>query len=260
MSSAFLNARHAIVERHGKNGIRLVVDVIRRLNAPVEATALRVALRDVGVWFSDDDFQAMVSQSATDGVALSVDAFVRCLIGDLPSRRKNVLQILWERLDKERRGFVETDAFLAAYDVTRHPDVTSNRRQPSDVANDFYELFADATARGIVTKEEVFAYYSGVSLRIDRTEDFELLIMRSFSLDRPRELFAADGPAKNLTHTSTQGRVHPLYQTSANMVGANCDKATGVTKAFNRTGEFTKHAPPFVGATTLNTSVTRPRV
>lgn len=263
--SAFATARQKVVERHGKNGVRLVVRIARQLGTPT-AGQLREVLRDAAVWFSDEDFTNMVSK-ASDGDTFNVDLFVQHFIGELPSRRKNVFQVLWERLDKDRKGFVELSALFEMYDVTRHPDVASGRRSRSEVESDFFRIFTQDDVCGIpsndiITKEELVAYYSGVSQKIDRNEDFELLIIRSFSLDRPKHLFAASDGAMNVTHRSQQGKVHPLYQTSASLVGQNCDGIPEeiLQKTHNRTAIFTKHAPPFTGATTLNTSVTRPKI
>jgi len=264
-ASAFAVARQKVVERHGKNGVRLVVRIARQQSSTTPEE-LRELLRGAAVWFSDEDFSQMVMKS-TEGSNFSIDSFVRQFIGELPPRRKNVLQVLWERLDKDRKGFVELSTFFDAYDVTRHPDVSSGRRNRHEVESDFFRIFTDddsgcGASNGVITREELTSYYTGVSETIKRNEDFELLIIRSFSLDRPKHLFAASDNAMNVTHRSQQGTSHPLYQTSASLVGQNCEGIPEeiLKKTHNRTAIFTKNAPPFTGATTMNTSVSRPKV
>lgn len=264
--SSFQNARVKVTERHGKNGIRLVVRVVRQNcgsdGCIASGDILRRALREVDIWIADEDFTDILSKSTVDG-RLSADSFVAQFVGELPSRRRNVVQVLWERLDSGRVGYIPADVLLRQYDVSRHPDVVSRRRSADDVAASFYSDFSDAE---VVPKEELFAYFAGASLGTERNEDFELRVARSFNLDRPAQFRAlAEGNRVDIstlggTATSTLGRAHPLYQTSAQQVGSTVVGAPQAPSEFNRKGAFTKNAPPFVGATTLNTSITTTRV
>lgn len=273
MSSSFQNARLKVTQRHGRNGIRMVVCVVRQISDQdgfiSSSETLRGALRGVDIWFADDDFTDMMAKSASaDGEKVSADAFIAQFVGELPSRRRNVVQILWERLDAERTGYVPADFLLRLYDVSRHPDVVSRRRAAEDVSGSFFNEFSGA---GVVSKEEIVAYFAGVSLNTERHEEFELRVARSFNLDRPAQFRAlAEGTAdlgstssssQGTTPKSTLGRAHPLYQTSAQQVGVTSSSdIPAADPRFNRKGAFTKHAPPFVGATGLNTSTSRTRV
>jgi hypothetical protein len=263
--SSFQNARLKVTERHGKNGIRLVVRVVRQCSDSdgniSSADLLRSSLREVDIWIADDDYSDILLKSTSEG-RLSADSFIKQFVGDLPSRRRNVVQVLWERLDAGRVGYVPADVLRRQYDVSRHPDVVSRRRNAEDVASTFYNDFSGSE---VVSKEEVFAYFAGASLGTERHEDFELRVARSFNLDRPSHFRAlAEGKSIDVTlggsAKSTLGRAHPLYQTAAQQVGSTVADAPLTSAAFNRKGAFTKNAPPFVGATSLNTSITTTRV
>lgn len=264
--SSFHNARLKVTERHGKNGIRLVVRVVRQNTGNdgfISLELLRSALRDVDIWIADEDFADIVSKCSSPTGKINSDIFIHQFVGELPSRRRNVVQILWERLDTLRAGYVPSDVLIRQYDVSRHPDVVSRRRSAGDVAASFYSDFSGGE---VVTKEELFAYFGGASLATERHEEFELRVARSFNLDRPAQFRAlAEGSALDVSVASTNnkstfGRAHPLYQTSAQLVGSTVADASQVASEFNRKGAFTKNAPPFVGATTLNTSITTTRV
>ena len=273
MVQAFDRLRHKIVERHGKAGIRLAVNAARSAPDVFDAASVRENLRANGVWIPDEDFDVMVAASQPDGV-FDINRFVKGLIGDIGSRRVNVLQVLWERLDPSQNLIVPIETFLGSYDVQRHPDVKSNRRPAADVAADFFAIFDDDSTEAqqrIVSKESVFAYYSGVSLLTERNDDFELLIARSFALDRPKGAAGAagalggslyDSSSKQKSLNSTMGRAHPLYQTSASVIGSVPEGTPvhQVDKSHFRTGDFTKNAPPPSGASGMNTSTSRGRV
>ena len=249
--------RSKVLQRDGKSGLRVLIRTIRGSSADV--SAIRSALRDAGIYVSDTCFSELIDQFAKNGV-VDRDKLVTSVIGKLPSRRDTVLSVTTEKLDSNKLGVISAATIRAAYDVSRHPEVLARRRGWKEVSEEFLAQFSED-----VSTEEFVAYYAGVSQFIADDKDFDLLLIRSWSLDRPKVAPVEDSQWQ--PEASKQGqsngkearKQHPLYQTSASGIGVRLEHAE-TEKNFNRTAIFTKYAPPPAPGSGLNTAATRTRV
>jgi hypothetical protein len=253
--SAIESVRQKAIQRNGKSGIRMLVRMIR--SAAPYCEAIRSNLREIGLYISDSDFSELLKQFGANGDSLDCDRLVKAVIGKFPSRRETVLAVTTEKLDPSRRGVITSAAIRTAYDVSRHPEVLARRRSAADAAEKFLEQFPSD-----VSHEEFLAYYAGVSQFVADDKEFDLLLIRQWSLDRPKvALIDAESQigADAEVAAPTKGKTHPLYQTSASSIGVRVENSVIETK-FNRTAIFTKFAPPPAPGSGLNTSKTTSRV
>ena len=80
-------------------------------------------------------------------------------------------------------GLVKLDDIAQLYDVSKHPEVQSGRKQPKEVYLEFMRLWDTQVADGIVTFEEFLDYFRDVSASIDTDEYFGVMMKNSWKLD-----------------------------------------------------------------------------
>lgn len=68
------------------------------------------------------------------------------------------------------------------YDASEHPDVKSGKSTPDQIFQEFMSQWDSQEADGIVTLDEFYEYYEGVSCSIDRDDYFELMMKNAWKL------------------------------------------------------------------------------
>jgi len=251
MSSCVALLRQTAIERHGKHGLRLIVAALHSVRRS-DPESVRSSLRDCGVFLPDQAFAQFVAQYAQKDGTVHIGALVSQVIGKLNPHRQLVLDALFDHLGLNRSGEMAKSALYRAYDASRHPDVLAGRRSAMEVTDTFMAPFGE-----VVSRDDIAAYYSAVSDLTPTDKAYDLLLVRSWSLDRPKSGLSDSLELTNSsTMRTTENTPHPLYQTSASVIGS---RSTGCTaeRSFNRTGAFTKHAPTPKPGTSLNTGTTR---
>lgn len=257
---------------------------------------LRVNLRRLGIFVEDNLYEHMqlryfgyderttVEQSPSSGQPNSVggvypvmtlaSAFIADLLLDLSPRRRHVVDLVLQKLGVEKPEYIgDEDSELAGltrtvpvaviwelYDVLRHPnvanDVQSIEKTRQKLANDL-ELSADKTELRV---EELLLYYLGISNTLSSDTDFELLCIRSFSLDRPRLNFEEEvermrGSSAVVAQNRMVGqtKTHPLYTTTSSDIGKNVGEMRYTGKSYGRSQKFSASLPSHSGgATSMN--------
>ena len=106
--------------------------------------------------------------------SVDYDEFVRVLRGPMSNQRKKLVMQAFNKLDKDKSGFVDINDIKGVYNAKRHPDVVSGKKSEEDILMEFLETFethhniANSQAPDhIVTKEEFEEYYNNISGSID---------------------------------------------------------------------------------------------
>lgn len=285
------------VARIGKKKLWRIAALIRS-QEECSVDDLRVNLRRLGVYFEDEVYERMqvryfgydsstaaVSPSAgamskTAGVSIPLmtlsSAFVMDLLNCLSPRRRHVLNLALQKVGVEKPELVsETlpegllmsvplENISSAYDVFRHPDVVNNVQSLEKVRQRFFDaLDFDGHGRTI-TLEQLMLYYLGISASTPQDTDFELLCIRSYSLDRPRmnfeeQLERIQGSSKIAHYSRLIGQSknanHPLYTTTNADYGKTIQEGASAArgKSHGRSQKFTNSLPPRGGgATSMN--------
>ena len=66
---------------------------------------------------------------------------VRGLVGEMNNYRKNIIERIFEKLDKEKKGAISFDTVINNYDPYKHPQVLSGERNAQEVLCRFIDLF-----------------------------------------------------------------------------------------------------------------------
>jgi Ca2+-binding EF-hand superfamily protein len=110
----------------------------------------------------------------------------------MSARRARLVQMAFDRLDKDGTGIVDAAEVADAYDASRHPDVMAGKRTSNEVLRDFLETFeVGDEVDGAVTQQEFHLYYQRVSASIDSDDYWELMLRNAWHI--PGRCSAASG-------------------------------------------------------------------
>ncbi|CAG9335268.1 unnamed protein product [Blepharisma stoltei] len=96
---------------------------------------------------------------------LSLSEFIDGIVPELNSRRLNIVQQVWEKLDRNGSNSITLDFLYNSYNVRNHPDVASGRKTEEEIISKFLDAF-DASEKGpngIITQQEFFFTYRDIS-------------------------------------------------------------------------------------------------
>ena len=88
--------------------------------------------------------------------------------------RKKLISQAFDKIDRDKSGFVDINDIKDIYNASKHPDVVSRKKTEEDILLEFLQTFeshhniCNSTAPDhIVTKEEFEEYYNNISASID---------------------------------------------------------------------------------------------
>ena len=126
---------------------------------------------------------------------INYDEFVQAFIGEMSERRKRLITILFETLDKNRKGFIDLDDIRNTYNPVNHPDVISGKKTEDEVLAEFLDnlqyhfslLKSDKEPENNkVSFEEFLAFFNNISAGIEDDDYFENVIKAGFNLEGKR--------------------------------------------------------------------------
>ena len=75
----------------------------------------------------------------SDDGTISYDEFLVGILGVLNKRRRAIVKLAFNILDKDGSGVIEMSDIVDVYDVSKHPDIIARRRTKEDVLKEFIE-------------------------------------------------------------------------------------------------------------------------
>ena len=121
---------------------------------------------------------------------IDYDEFVRVLRGPMSNFRKKLVQQAFNKIDRDRSGYVELNDIRDVYNAKRHPDVIQGKKTEEDILLEFLETFEthhnicnSVAPDHIVTREEFEEYYNNISSSIDNDQYFELMINNAWKIN-----------------------------------------------------------------------------
>jgi hypothetical protein len=101
----------------------------------------------------------------------------------MSQRRKNLVDMAFNILDKDGNGVIEPSDLLDTYDASKHPDVLAGKRTKNEILREFLDTFdVGGVVDGKVTRQEFENYYSNISASIDNEDYFELMIRNAWHI------------------------------------------------------------------------------
>ena len=114
--------------------------------------------------------------------SITFDEFLRGIRGGINKRRRELVSLAFDVLDKDHSGEVTIEDVAAAYDVSQHPDVKAGKTTPKDVLSEFMSQWDKGVKDGKITRDEFLEYYKDVSASIDDDDYFELVIRNAWHI------------------------------------------------------------------------------
>jgi len=183
--SAVEKFRLKIAERGGKNGIRTLMAILKELDTTgdkrLDRSELKDGMRDFGVNLSDREIDIILNafDRNHDGY-IDFEELLVGIRGNLSARRRALINMAFDVLDKEGTGVVTKAVITSTYDVTHDPDVYNGRKTPDEVITEFMAQWG--AEGGVITRDLFLDHYKDVSASIDDEDYFELMIRNAWHI------------------------------------------------------------------------------
>ncbi|CAK8696235.1 unnamed protein product [Clavelina lepadiformis] len=114
---------------------------------------------------------------------INFEEFIVKLRPQLSYLRRSLIQRAFRKLDKTGDGLLTVENLRDVYDVKHHPKYMNGEWSEAQVFCKFLETF-DSSVRpdGVVTYEEFYNYYAGVSASIDNDAYFDVMMRKAWKL------------------------------------------------------------------------------
>ncbi|CAK4116943.1 unnamed protein product [Aphanomyces euteiches] len=182
-----------ILENGGKNGIRTLQVILRRMDQngdkTIDKEEFHNGLLELGIQPNEiegSELDKVFAYFDRDGNGrITLDELLRGLRGGMSKRRIQFVRKAFDLLDESRDGVVTIDEIADRFDTSHHPDVLSGLLKPQDVLRQFlagFEGNRDGQGDGVVTWSEFLAYYRDLSAGIDSDDEFELIVRNAWHM------------------------------------------------------------------------------
>ncbi|KAH7934995.1 hypothetical protein HPB52_002571 [Rhipicephalus sanguineus] len=120
---------------------------------------------------------------ADNSGTIKFDEFIRTIRPKMSPSREALVAKAFQKLDRSGDGQVTFEDLKSVYNVRNHPDYLNGQKTERELLNKFLATFEEGgVVDGVVTKEEFFDYYSGVSASIDEDAYFDLMMRTCWKL------------------------------------------------------------------------------
>ena len=179
--------RQKIIERGGSNGIRSITKLMTIMDdngdKKLSKDELKYGLRDYGIDLNPTELEQVFYYFDRDhNGTIDINEFLVGIRGDMNSRRKKMVRMAFNILDKDGSGTITIDEIMNVYDFTYHPEVRTGKKTIAQAAHDFMNQWDRSDKDGIVTVEEFEDYYKDISASIDDDTYFELMIRNAWRI------------------------------------------------------------------------------
>ena len=116
--------------------------------------------------------------------------FLRSMRGHMKSKRKELVGLAYQILDRNGDQKVTLGELAQAYSADKHPAVLKGQKTQDEVMQEFASSW-DKSGDGVITWEEFLDYYHDLSANIENDEYFELMIRNAWHIS------GGEGAAQN---------------------------------------------------------------
>ncbi|KAG7398885.1 hypothetical protein PHYBOEH_010209 [Phytophthora boehmeriae] len=182
--------RKSILEAGGKNGVRTLGVILRRMdqngNGVVELEEFCDGLVQLGIVDADPAEVEGVFRcfDRDQSGKITIDELMRGLRGSMPKRRILLVKEAFSKLDTSGDGNATLEEVERLYNASQHPEVLAGRMKPCDAMLELMSVFEESETRGdgLITWHEFLEYYKDLSGGILNDDEFELMVRNAWHL------------------------------------------------------------------------------
>lgn len=175
------------LKARGAHGIRQLGQVFRRIDnsgdKKLDRTEFQWGLRENGHVLSPSEFERIFKffDKNNDG-KIGYDEFLKGIRGHINERRRAVIKLAYNKLEKTGDQKVTIDDLKGVYDVSFHPKFRNGELTKDQILSEFLQQWDTLQADGTVHFAEFEDYYKDVSASIDDDEYFEAVVRSAWKL------------------------------------------------------------------------------
>ena len=100
------------------------------------------------------------------------------------SRRKGIVRLAFNIIDKDGSGTLEINDISDVYDVSKHPDFIAKKKSKDQILKEFLNAFVigGMPSTGLITRALFEDYYANIGASIDSDDYFELMIRNAWHI------------------------------------------------------------------------------
>lgn len=185
--SVFERFKQRVIQRCGAGGIHALGRSFRIMddnrNGILSFEELQTGLNDYGLRLHDDEVDELIAAIDKDGAGrINYDEFLLAVRGDINPRRRKMIEMAYNVLDRDGSGLVTVDDIAGRYSINYDPDVLTGRMTEESCLERFLGQFEGVEKDGCVTRDEFIEYYKNCSASIDDDDYFELMIRNAWHI------------------------------------------------------------------------------
>ena len=122
--------------------------------------------------------------------SIDYNVFISKIFGTMNDFRKQIVQKVFQKLDKDNKGIIDYDIIRESYNADKHPEVLNGKRTKQEVLARFIDMFEyhfnllnkNKNNEG-ATMGEFEDFYNYISVLVDNDKYFENMMSRVWGLD-----------------------------------------------------------------------------
>ena len=122
--------------------------------------------------------------------SIDYNVFISKIFGTMNDFRKQIVQKVFQKLDKDNKGIIDYDIIRESYNADKHPEVLNGKRTKQEVLARFIDMFEyhfnllnkNKNNEG-ATMGEFEEFYNYISVLVDNDKYFENMMSRVWGLD-----------------------------------------------------------------------------
>lgn len=149
------------------------------------------AVQDYEVDVHPKDLDNLFASFDHDGnQRIDYGEFISAIAGPMTKYRLQLVERVFDKLDRTREGTITLDDMMAAFDPYRHPDIAAGKNDPEGVLNEFRDTFEvyhgivhnyDTGAR--ISRDEFTNFYTFISSQVENESQFDIMVNGVWNMD-----------------------------------------------------------------------------
>lgn len=115
--------------------------------------------------------------------SILLDWLMLCFKGRMNKRRRGIVDLAFNVLDRDGSGEVDLADMIQIYNVSQHPEFKTGKKTKEQILRELIDVFdVGGEKDGVVTRQEFHNYYQQISASIENDTMFELMVRNAWHI------------------------------------------------------------------------------